>query len=154
MVEVTIARRATLGIELLQLRRTKEDPMRGQWQPVMGHIEAGETAQAAARRELREEVGLLPPYALYALNHVFPFFLAKTDEIVLLPRFLVEVPAPWSPLLNHEHDAHRWVPEHRIDDMFLWPGQRAALHEASALLRGDASADWLRLEHPNLNTQT
>ena len=45
------------GPELLQIKRAR-DPLKDTWQPVMGHIEPGETAVQAALRELREETGL------------------------------------------------------------------------------------------------
>ena len=39
-------------------------PMRGTWQPVMGHIEPGERARDTAVRELHEELGLAPGHQL------------------------------------------------------------------------------------------
>ncbi len=120
----------------LQVRRAK-DPLRGMWQPVMGHIEAGETALQAGARELREEVGLCGPGAArgvllgaWALEQVHPFYLAAIDCIVLSPRLLVHVAHDWEPALNAEHDAARWVPLARAERWFMWPGQAAALREA------------------------
>lgn len=148
MVSVDVARRGVLGLEFLQLRRSK-DPLRATWQPVMGAIEPGETVVAAGLRELREEAGLTPTdpalLGLYALDEVFPFFVARLDAIFLAPRLLVEVAPTWQPILNHEHDAHRWVQEDKAHDMFLWPGQRRGIEEACRILRGDPSADHLRL---------
>lgn len=143
------------GHELLQIRRARA-PLAGTWQPVMGHIEAGgvdgagETATAAALREAREEVGLVAPGTAvidaWALEQVHPFFIAAIDCIVLTPRFLIEVAGEWSPVLNAEHDAFRWVALTEADGAFLWPGQRAALREIERLLSPAApERDALRL---------
>lgn len=135
VVDVYILRRPRprAGWQVLQVRRAK-DPLRATWQPVMGHIEPGETAVEAAARELREEVGLVassPDFVgAWALEQVHPFYLAAIDCIVLSPRFVVQVHAGWEPTLNREHDAHRWVPAAQSMRFFLWPGQHAAIREA------------------------
>jgi 8-oxo-dGTP pyrophosphatase MutT (NUDIX family) len=134
IVDAYVLRR-TPGIELLQLRRTGA-PLAGTWQPVMGHVEAGETAVGCLWRELEEETGLARDTVLgaWALEQVHPFFIAEIDAVVMSPRFAVEVGAGWSPMLNGEHDAHRWVPAEQAEDAFLWPGQHAAIAELEALL--------------------
>ncbi len=143
--------------------------MRGTWQPVMGHIEAGETAVAAAKREAAEEVGLVmgpaldsasstlvsaspaigsaPPLllGLWQLEQVHPFFLAASDEIVMSPRFIAEVGQMWKPVLNHEHSEWRWVQEAKVNELFVWPGQRLSISEAGRVMRGDISAEALRI---------
>ena len=136
LVDAYLFRRDANGaVELLQLRRTGE-PLGGTWQPVMGHIGQGETAVACMRREVAEETGLTVSDALgaWALEQVHPFFLAARDEIVMSPRFAVEVGAAWEPTLNDEHDAHRWVPIDEANDRFLWPGQHAAIAELCSML--------------------
>ena len=119
-------------VQILQLLRATE-PLAQTWHPVMGHIEAGETAVEAAVREVREEVGLVPSApafrGMWALEQVYPYYVAPLDCIVLAPRFVVEVGPEWSPTLNTEHSAARWigVPYHAGQpgvDFFLWPGQR------------------------------
>jgi hypothetical protein len=37
------------------------------------------------------------------------------------------------------------VQEDKVDDMFLWPGQKLALREAASVMRGDATEPLLRL---------
>lgn len=132
VVEVFIVRRSAAGLSLLLLRRVGE-PMGGTWQPVFGHVEQGESALAAVWRELEEETGLTrgEPGLLGAwqLERVHPYFLASIDAIVLSPRFVVEVAADWTPRLNGEHDAVRWVDDGEIEAALMWPSQRAALAE-------------------------
>jgi dATP pyrophosphohydrolase len=115
----------------LQLLRAG-DPLRNTWQPVMGHVEAGETAARAALRELEEETGLSrrAPALLgfWALEQVSPFYVAALDAVVLSPRFAVRVAPAWSPVICPEHESFRWA---RGDDAaaFMWPGQRTAVRE-------------------------
>lgn len=129
------------SFELLQLLRTDE-PLKATWQPIMGHIEPGETALACALRELEEEVGLRQTDAAFlgirALEQVHPYYLPSSDSIVLSPRFALEVARNWSPRLNHEHSAHRWVDGASPETHFMWPGQIAAVKEIALwLTRGD-----------------
>lgn len=150
------------GVYFLQLLRA-QDPLGGTWQPIMGHCEQGETAVQCALRELEEEAGLRRGdsalRAVWALEQVHPFFIAALDAIVLSPRFAAEVEPGWTPRLNDEHSAHRWV--HARDAMrasgggggggegaFMWPGQRAAAREVveSLMVEGSASRDRLRVK--------
>ena len=132
VIDAYVFRRHASGtaIELLQLRRTDE-PMRGTWQPVMGHIEAEESSVTCLWRELGEETGLARADAAgaWALEQVHPFYMASRDEIMLSPRFAVEVAPDWEPTLNAEHDAHRWVPADEAHEHFCWPGQHDAIAE-------------------------
>jgi 8-oxo-dGTP pyrophosphatase MutT (NUDIX family) len=129
-------------IMLLQLLRAGE-PMKDTWQPVMGHLNKGETAWQGALRELREETGLregAPEFlGFWALEQVYPFYIAAIDTIVMSPRFVVEVSDKWSPVLNGEHSELRWVHQDHIESRFLWPGQRLACRELVIAIADPAS---------------
>ncbi len=149
VIDVYIVRRNAADLELLQIKRAR-DPLKDTWQPVMGHIEPGESAPRAALREASEEVGLTTtdPRVLgfYALEQVHPFYIAAIDSVVMSPRFVVEVAPGWEPTLNAEHTAARWVPAARADRAFMWPGQLAAIREIAALLApGSVSREALRI---------
>ncbi|MDX2132031.1 MAG: NUDIX domain-containing protein [Planctomycetota bacterium] len=148
LVDVYVFRRPDgRAPEFLQLRRARP-PMHGTWQPVMGHVEPGESAPHAALRELQEETGLSRTSpalrGFWALESVHPFYLAGRDEIVLSPRFAVEVDPAWKPDLTrdpahpHEpaHDDARWTAS---ADAFIWPGQRACIAEIYALILPEVS---------------
>lgn len=137
------------AIDVLQLRRTKA-PAVATWHPVMGHIEPGERATDTLWRELNEELGLTAGDVIdaWSLEQVHPFYIAELDAIVLSPRFAVEVVPGFVPKINDEHDDSRWLPVRRAMHEALWPGQRAALRELDAMLRGDPSAQLLKLERP------
>lgn len=148
VVDVFVARVHHDAIEFLQLRRV-EEPLRGTWQPIMGHTHdtstpsqpAGETSLDAAIRELKEEVGLAAADALamWALEQVHPYYIARSDCVMLSPRFAVLVPHDWTPVLNEEHDAFRWVRESDVAAEFVWPGQRACCVEICDLINSPDS---------------
>lgn len=118
------------NVEFLQLRRAAGAVLAGSWQPVMGHVEAGESAAACALRELREETGYAPGaglIGLWQLDEPNVYFLASADAVMLGPCFAAEAEPGREPVLNHEHDAARWVRRDHADRAFLWPGQRRAV---------------------------
>lgn len=126
----------------LQLLRSGP-PLAQTWHPVMGHCEAGETAVQCMKRELREELGLeagAPALlGLWALEQVHPFFIAEIDSIVMSPRFAAEVAPGWTPRLDDEHSAHRWVRWRDAAAAFMWPGQLAACREVVESLLPEGS---------------
>lgn len=149
IVDVYVFRRATRvlpddhGIETIQflqmLRKGGANEALGNtWQPVMGHVEAGETAAQTACRELAEETGLTPStkefVGLWALEQVHPFYLASQDCIVMSPRFAAEVGRGWVPTMSDEHTDHRWVWPEDVPHMFMWPGQWSACVEVETII--------------------
>ncbi|MEO1008268.1 MAG: NUDIX hydrolase [Planctomycetota bacterium] len=134
IIDAYVFRRTGGSAEFLQLRRVGE-PLARTWQPVMGHVEAGETAASCARRELLEEVGLRPDdprwLGFWQLEQVHPYFVAALDAVVLSPRFAAEVSPVWAPDLlgDPQHNGSRWVPHRDVSARFMWPGQVAACDE-------------------------
>jgi dihydroneopterin triphosphate diphosphatase len=144
--------RGSTRVEFLQLRRNKP-PASGTWQPVMGHIDEGETAVRAALRELREETGYDVNKGLlgfWQLESLDTFFLAGSDTVMMCPLFAAEVAPGREPTLDDTHDAHRWVARDAADRAFLWPGQRAAVAQIVCDILPEASptAALLRIELP------
>ncbi len=127
-------------VEILQIHRSsKANGHQHSWQTVYGGIEPGETALQAALRELREETGLVP-VRMFQVEYLETFYFRHSDSLLLMPVFAVEVAADAAPVLNHEHDAYRWVAEGDVKTAFMWRTQRHARRVLLEMLREDSAA--------------
>lgn len=107
---------------LLVLHRVVED----YWHVVAGALEQGETYEAAAARELREETGLVGrPIDLGLVNTYAitdrerPLYPEGTTAVVI-GNFHLEAPPSWEPTLNEEHDKHSWETFDRARKVMKW----------------------------------
>lgn len=95
---------------VLLLQRT--EARGGFWQPVTGRVEAGETPQQAAVRELREETGLEVAVQPLGYEHVFAFGSPETPQVPRLFRetaFVARTSTAEIRLDRSEHQAFEWV---------------------------------------------
>ena len=106
----------TRGGEVLLLERARP---RGFWQSVTGSLEWGESAGAAASREVLEETGLRALGGLEALGRTVRFRIVPPWRARYAPGarfntehwFRLELPARRSIRLQPgEHRQHRWLP--------------------------------------------
>jgi dATP pyrophosphohydrolase len=141
MVTVFIARPSADGSshEFLQLRRVANDYMGRTWQTVRGVTEAGETAIAAALRELREETGLVPR-EFYGLSSIDSFYTARFDTIWHCAVFFALIPRNCVITLNEEHDDHRWVALRDVNTSFMWRRERELIAEIATEILGPSLA--------------
>ena len=137
-VDVYAFRRVARDVEFLLLKRRPEAYLGDTWHAVHGKIEPGETAVAAALRELREETGLRPA-RFWQLDTPHIFYMARTDQVIVAACFAAEIAADAVVTLNHEHTAHQWVAADRMEAMLMWPGNRR-LHFAAGVGGRAASA--------------
>jgi 8-oxo-dGTP pyrophosphatase MutT (NUDIX family) len=114
--------------EFLQLRRVIDDYMGGTWQIVRGGVEPGENVIHGALRELREETGLIPR-ELYRLSCVESFYTPVDDTLWHSVAFCAIVGRSQEVVLNHEHDALRWIARDQMDRHLMWASERQLLSD-------------------------
>ena len=136
-VAVFVTRRG--GRDVLLVHRTPEHG--GYWHVVAGGVELGETAAEAAVRELREETGLVAELTsgIDVTEYVSTLTEAPADRddpsavAVGVTCFQAAAPDDWEPILDWEHDSHRWCNSAEAASTLCWPGTARALHDLLAL---------------------
>lgn len=88
----------------LFLRRGPGGDHPGEWCFPGGGLEAGETAEDAAKREALEEIGALPYGERAAFDE------SDNGEGKTYTTFRQHIAHPFTPRLNPEHTAHEWAP--------------------------------------------
>lgn len=136
-VDAYILRRVRDAWETLLLRRAAGTRCTGAWEAVHGRIEAGESPEDAAVRELHEETGFVVE-RLYNVA-VQPFYLHDSGIVTLAVAFAAVVAGDREPVLGEEHEEAMWLPLAAAGPRLAWPRSRAALADIAILLAtGDA----------------
>ncbi len=113
--------------KVLLLKRTEERG--GFWQIVTGHVEPGESALEAARREVREETGLhSEPVSLdYAHS-----FARPGPAVTVETGFAVRVASSQTIRLSAEHSSHEWVSVAEALERLPFEGLKETLRRGAA----------------------
>ena len=115
----------------------QRSPARGGfWQILTGRIELGESAQAAAAREIHEETGFAPRLdQVRELGYAHSFALAEggTPSFAHETAFVLALPASAQPRLSDEHVDFRWCTIGEAMQLLRFAGLRRAVSLAAQL---------------------
>jgi lipoyl(octanoyl) transferase len=129
-VSVAITRKAPEGTQVLLLRRTAEKG--GFWQLVTGTREAGETASAAAAREVSEETGGKLPVRSLGYRHCFALGEASPPLLVEEEAFAADWEGTRPVGLGPEHTEFDWVGVPEALRRLPFAGLRRAVQRATS----------------------
>ena len=136
-IDAYLIRAARDGWRVLVLQRADDTRCPGAWETVHGRLEAGESPEAGAVREIREETGL-EVERLYVIT-VQPYYLKASSTVQLAVVFAAFVAEPAHVTLGPEHKRFEWLDVADATARFAWPRERVALGEIVSLLgAGDA----------------
>jgi dATP pyrophosphohydrolase len=121
-ISAYLIHKTSTGARYLLIRRCGNF-LTGTWQMLTGGVEQGETARAAALREIREETGL-SPYALYAADAVETFYMHARNKIACVPVFVGFVKDTIVRLSPREHDAYEWLSFEEAREKLVWSEQK------------------------------
>ncbi len=142
-VAVYVFRVSLTGPQFLQLHRAVgSGDYAGTWQTVYGGIKSGETAIAAALRELKEETQLTPKQ-FFQVEYLESFYHRARDRVTILPVFAAQIAANAKVIIDAEHDDFRWVAMNDVATHFVWRVQRQAIAIIEQDILGTAPAKGL-----------
>lgn len=129
--------------EFLLMKRSANKIYQGQWRMVGGKVEEGETYWQAALRELEEETSL-PVNKMWSVPSLNNFYEIKTDSILLIPAFAVEISQNKEPVLDDEHTTYAWQDLETCEKLIIWPEQKRLLRIISQIVTSHQIADeWI-----------
>jgi 8-oxo-dGTP diphosphatase len=111
--------------QTLMIHRIKKanDMHQGKWNGLGGKLEPGETPEACAIREIREESGLIAANSLLKGFLTFPNFANDEDWYA----FVFVVTQFSGQLIDSREGVLRWIDDDRLLDLELWEGDRIFL---------------------------
>jgi 8-oxo-dGTP diphosphatase len=121
--------------QVLLIRRGTP-PMTGEWSLPGGRIEPGETARAAALRELYEETGVQARIA-GLIDVVDAIVKNRRGDLVTRHYVLCDFAAVWTegePVAGDDAAEARFFAVAEIDRLMLWEETRRVIHEGVALI--------------------
>jgi len=122
------------GADVLLIRRGTK-PMVGEWSLPGGRIEFGETAEAAALRELKEETGVTARLA-GLVDVVDAIFTSRRSGDVMRHFLLVDYAAVWisgEAVAGDDAGHAEWISPDRLAGLALWDETLRVIEKARAM---------------------
>jgi 8-oxo-dGTP pyrophosphatase MutT (NUDIX family) len=144
-VDAYVIRRINARLQFLLFQRRADAPLGNSWQAVHAHVNADETALAAAERALTETAGITAP-TVYSADYVKHVFDHARDAVVLIPVFAFEI-EPHAPItLGADFLASEWCERDEATSRLLWSGQRWSVRHIDDIIgSGDPASEFYRI---------
>lgn len=129
------------GEDVLLIRRGKK-PGLGQWSIPGGRIERGETADAAALRELDEETGV-KARLIGLIDVVDAIFSSRTTGQPYLHYLLFDYAAEWisgDPVAGDDAAHAEWISPARLEQLPIWDETHRIIEAARKMVASAAVA--------------
>ncbi|MGH2550001.1 MAG: NUDIX domain-containing protein [Thermomicrobiales bacterium] len=133
-VDAYIFRRAGQRVQYLLLQRDAVRTFGSTWQSMHSRIQGKETTLAAARRSVRESIGVDPLMA-YSIDYISQIFDHERDVIVFAPAIAFALAPGGDYTLGDGFKAMAWFDAEDAASRLLWAGQREAIRIFSKLVR-------------------
>jgi dATP pyrophosphohydrolase len=127
----------------LILKRSPQKKYAHQWRMIGGKVESGETYTQAAKREVREEIGISDFQNFWTVPDLNQFYEPETDQILQAPVFAVEIDANATLSLDDEHSDYRWINPQDAEEWIQWPQQVRLMQLTQRLLKQGILDDWV-----------
>ncbi len=112
------------GMTLMIHRIKKENDMhQGKWNGLGGKLEAGETPEECAIREIKEESGLTVQHLVFKGMITFPGFAFEEDWYT----FVFVIDAFTGQLIDSPEGFLEWIDDTKLFDLNLWEGDKIFL---------------------------
>ncbi|MGB3329763.1 MAG: NUDIX domain-containing protein [Thermomicrobiales bacterium] len=149
IVDVYVFRRLNARVQFLMLQRRHDVAMAMTWQGFHAQIEPGEATLDAARRAVREMVGLHVS-AYYSADYVNQFYDDFRDVLVLAPVVAVQV-SPQAPVrLGEDFRDCAWFERDDATVRLPFAGQRWAVRHIDEIMSiGERESELYRLLPPD-----
>lgn len=114
-------------VELLLLKTTPEPWRDSVWYVITGGIEAGETVEIAAERELFEETGMKDIKRVTTKPVLYEYKDQRSNKKAIEQLILVEVGGSDEITLDKEHTEYKWVAKTSFVELIDWYGDKSEL---------------------------
>jgi|APTNR8051073442_1049403.scaffolds.fasta_scaffold02856_2 dihydroneopterin triphosphate diphosphatase len=134
-IQVHVAVAKENEIRHLALRRSETCKLfPTMWQTITGTLELNENAFDAARRELKEESGLITD-VWYKLPFLGGFYDLKRDTVESVPTFAVVFEDFRDIILSEEHTEYNWLKNSELEQFFPIPDHINGALQLEKMLR-------------------
>jgi len=132
-VDAYIFRQSGQRVQFLLLQRDNSRSFAGVWQSMHTRLQPRETTLTAARRAVRESIGV-DPLTAYSVDYISQVFDHERDVIVFSPSIAFSLAPGGEYTLGDGFKALAWFDAEDAANRMLWAGQREAIRRFADLV--------------------